>query len=170
LTVGNVQKSPMFPTDEFGQRAARWDASGSAVTVLGTLGTAPNGQAFTDAYAINSAGLITGTASKYNPATTLFEPRAVIWRDAGLAIDLNTLIDPTSGWMLTHAYAISDTGWIAGDGHFDPDGPGGQDAYGRHFLIHVPEPESQVLILTIAASFAVLPRRFLSARVSGGRA
>jgi hypothetical protein len=50
---------------------------------------------------------------------------AVYWGADGAAIDLNTLIDPNSGWLLGAAYDISDSGWIAGTGPFDPDGPGG---------------------------------------------
>jgi hypothetical protein len=38
----------------------------------------------------------------------------------------------------TYAQDISDTGWIAGVGVFDPDGSGAHVAYSRHFLIHVP--------------------------------
>jgi hypothetical protein len=57
-----------------------------------------------------------------------------------VAVDLNTLIDPASGWILTEADDISDTNWIAGIGTYDPDRPGGQAAYQRLFLIQVPEP------------------------------
>ncbi len=158
VAVGNVFKSPAFPTDEFGPRAARWDSSGTAVTVLGTLGTAPNGEASTAAYAINASGLIVGTASEYNAVSGLLEPRAVYWDSAGTILDLNTLIDPAAGWLLTHAFAVSDTGWIAGDGYFDPDGGGGQEAYGRHFLMHVPEPSTGIL-LTAALGCLILLRR-----------
>jgi hypothetical protein len=136
--VGYVQKPPGFPTDEFGTRAARWDAPGTAVTLLGTLGVAPNGEGLSDALAINSSGLIVGTSTKYNDEHGFSEFRAVYWRDAVTPVDLNALIDPASGWVLSHAWAVSDTGWIAGDGLFDPDGPGGQNAYGRRFLLQLP--------------------------------
>jgi hypothetical protein len=66
--------------------------------------------------------------------------------------DLNTLIDPASGWLLTEARTISDTGWIAGMGRFDPDGPGPLEAYDRLFLLQIPEPGS----LGLAAMAAVL--------------
>jgi hypothetical protein len=139
VVVGYANNPPSSPTDEIGPRAARWTSSGTAVTLLGTLGTAPNGEGLSDALAINSSGLIVGTATKFNAANELSEFRAVYWRDDVEPIDLNSLIDPESGWLLTHAYAVSDTGWIAGDGLFDPDGPGGQDAYGRHFLLQLPD-------------------------------
>jgi hypothetical protein len=140
VAVGNVIKSPAFPTDDFGTRAARWDAMGTAVTLLGPLNTAPNGEGFSDAFAINSSGLIVGTATRYDEAFGFSTLRAVYWREAVTPVDLNSLIDPASGWRLTHAYAASDTGWIAGDGYFDPDGPGGQTEYGRHFLLQLPAP------------------------------
>jgi hypothetical protein len=139
VAVGYVQTSPSFPSDEFGSRAARWDGSGTAVTLLGTLGVAPNGEGLSDALAINSSGLIVGTATRYNEGSGFSEFRAVYWREAVTPVDLNSLIDPASGWVLTHAYAVSDTEWIAGDGLFDPDGAGGQDAYGRHFLLQLPD-------------------------------
>lgn len=149
-TVGYVVKSPSFPTDEFGTRAARWDAGGTALTVLGTLGVAANGEAQAQALAINASGLIVGTTSAHNSATDLPNPRAVFWNPTGTAaVDLNTLIDPASGWTLTHALAVSDTGWIAGAGYFDPDGPGGQEAYGRLFLLQVPEPSGLLLLSTL---------------------
>ena len=136
--VGTVIKSPAFPTDEFGTFPARWNASGTSVTLLGHLGSAPNGDTFAEANAINSSGLIVGSAGLYNPGSGFHEPRAVYWRANGLAVDLNARIDPASGWLLSHAYAVSDTAWIAGLGTFDPDGPGGQDAYGRYFLLQLP--------------------------------
>ncbi|MCC7203842.1 MAG: hypothetical protein IT441_02090, partial [Phycisphaeraceae bacterium] len=55
--------------------------------------------------------------------------RAVVWGTDGLPIDLNTLIDPTRGWLLTSANEITDNGWIVGQGMFDPDGPGGVEPY-----------------------------------------
>lgn len=149
-TVGYVVKSPSFPADEFGTRAARWDSGGTALTVLGTLGVAANGEAQAQALAINAAGLIVGTTSAHNSATELPNPRAVMWNPTGTAaLDLNTLIDPAAGWTLTHAFAVSDTGWIAGAGNFDPDGPGGQEAYGRLFLLQVPEPSGFLLASTL---------------------
>lgn len=152
VVIGDVWKAPAFPTDEFGLRAARWDAEGTALTVLGTLGVAANGEASARAFAINASGLIVGTSSAHNSATELENPRAVLWGPSGVAVDLNTLIDPASGWTLTHAYAVSDTAWIAGDGYYDPDGPGGQEAYGRHFVMHVPEPSAAALCVAAAIS------------------
>lgn len=51
------------------------------------------------------------------------------------AIDLNTRTDPTSGWVLRRAIAISDTHWIIGVGQFDPDGDGPRAPYQRAFSL-----------------------------------
>jgi hypothetical protein len=76
----------------------------------------------------------------------------VIWKPDLSILNLNTLIDPASGWTLTTASKISDTGWIAGTGSYDPDGPtidpdgagplpetGTIAAYSRFFSLYVPE-------------------------------
>ena len=56
-------------------------------------------------------------------------------------LDLNTLIDPNSGWALQDAYAINNLGQITGTGTFN-----GQD---RAFLL-TPVPEPGSLALAIA--------------------
>ena len=127
-----------------GERAVRWDASGAAATELGNLGTNTSGVTFAHAYAINTAGTAVGNASKYDGSGAFLGTCAVFWGDDGFAIDLNTLIDPASGWTLQFARAISDTNFVAGKGLFDPDGIGGQAPYTRLFVMDissaVPEP------------------------------
>jgi hypothetical protein len=108
--------------------SVRWDASGIATELL-DLGRR-GGALVAD---INNAGIAVGSA--YDEP----RPRAAYWSLDGAAVDLNTLIDPTSGWTLTDARFISDTGWITGLGYFDADGPGGQAAYERPFFMQVPE-------------------------------
>ena len=58
--------------------------------------------------------------------------------------DLNTLIDPSSGWTLKNAQGINDAGQIVGIGT----NPSGH----RHafLLTPVPEPSSLALLLTLA--------------------
>ena len=94
----------------------------------------------TDVFAINDAGIAVGYADDYDGSGTNLGERAVYWGLDGLAVDLNTLINPVSGWTLNRATAISNTGWIGGSGAFDPDGAGGQAAYARLFLMQVPAP------------------------------
>ena len=132
-----------------GKRVVRWDASTTAATELGTLGIAKT-RYF--AYEINNAGMSVGYADTLigDPGEPGEELRAVLWNLDGNAIDLNTLIDPASGWRLEKALGISDTNCVRGLGVFDPDGPGGQFGYYRLFLMDVsslvPEPGSLMLL------------------------
>ena len=144
-----------------GNRAARWDASGIVAKELGNLGTAANGYADDFAYAINAAGITVGQAEDYDVNGVYLALRAVVWGTDGVAIDLNTLLAPNSGWVnLYDARSISDTGWITGLGLFDPDGTGGQAAYDRAFLLQVPEPASlPVLALGMTALLSRRRRR-----------
>jgi hypothetical protein len=57
---------------------------------------------------------------------------------AGNNIDLNTLIDPASGWDLMYAYDINASGWIVGEG-INPQGE-------EHAFLLVPEPATFALI------------------------
>jgi uncharacterized membrane protein len=143
-------------------RAVRWDASGTAATELGNLGIdSGDGLPRSGASAINDAGAAVGFAVKYTAGGTLIGSRAVVWNSDAIPIDLNTLIDPASGWTLTNALAISITNWVAGVGDFDPDGAGPLDAYPRAFLLDVssvvPEPDSLSLLAVVG--LALLRRR-----------
>jgi hypothetical protein len=113
---------------------------------LGNLGTDSSGKTYADAAAIDASGEIVGWAEKYDANGNYLGSRAVYWGLDGNAVDLNGLIDPTSGWTLAEAWSISDTSWIAGDGLFDPDGPGGFKAYERLFLVQIPEPAALALL------------------------
>jgi uncharacterized membrane protein len=116
-----------------GERAVRWDAASTVATELDHLGFD-----FGTAHYINEAGTAVGSLRNMGEPTN----SAVYWLADGTAVDLNSLIDPASGWRLVEATSISDTGWIAGWGqfHLEPDGyPFPPDSYGRMFLMHVPE-------------------------------
>jgi hypothetical protein len=124
-----------YKYDELGNRigvlAVRWDAGSDVATELDHLGHRTGW-----ASAINNAAVAVGYISAPVFETTY---TAAYWLRDGSAVDLNTLIDPDSGWHLRFASDISDTGWITGVGHFDPDGPGTEESYVRQFLMHVPD-------------------------------
>ncbi len=119
-----------------GNRAVRWDATGTAATELGNLGTSPTGVTGTFVVAINNPGVSVGSANKY-AAGTLIGERAAVWGADGVAIDLNTLLTPAdaTAWTLLRARSLSDTWWATGIGKYDPDGVGPLVAYDRLFLL-----------------------------------
>jgi hypothetical protein len=145
-----------------GQRAVRWNSGSTMAIELQVLGTDPNGSTFSKAYTLNEIGTAVGWLEKYNgqgidqgaraavwnPAGQVTElgllpgatssKASVYWTNTGTAVDLNTLISPTSGWHLEQALAVNDNGWIAGIGKFD-DGPGdAPEPYDRVFMLQVP--------------------------------
>jgi probable HAF family extracellular repeat protein len=94
------------------------------------LGTLP-GVSDSLAYAINNDGLVVGGANG--------DGAAFLYRD-GKMTNLNSLIDPTSGWVLNLAMDINDLGQIVGTG-VNPDG------HDRAFLLTpVPEPTTFALL------------------------
>jgi len=139
MAVGYAQKYDA--NTDMGSRAVRWDASGTAATELGNLGTTSIGYTTADAYAVNGAGSVVGYAQKYD-ANIDMGSRAVIWLPGARAKDLNDLgvapvPDDGGTWTLTLARAISADGWVAGTGTFDPDGGGPLAGYIRHWVAQV---------------------------------
>jgi RHS repeat-associated protein len=65
------------------------------------------------AYDLNASKEIVGAIYGNNQNT------AFAWVPGQGMIDLNTLIDPLSGWHLDVAYAINDSGYVVGYGHHD---------------------------------------------------
>lgn len=129
-----------------GSRPLRWDAGSATPVELATFGTNPSGFANSGASAINASGIAVGDSETFDASGNSLGGRAVYWAADGTMVDLNSLIDPSAGWTLKGASAISDTGWIAGNAHFDPDGPGGIAAYHRTFVLQLPEPSTCVVL------------------------
>ena len=137
-------------------RAVRWSPDSTTPVVLGRPDI-PESDSF--AYAINASGTTVGYFRNYTFGTSIGTlPRAFAWDENGAWTDLNTLIDPASGWILRYAYTISDTGWIGGVGSFDPDGSGPRGAYDRNFLLQIPEPAALGLTITLAGAFSLTRR------------
>jgi hypothetical protein len=125
-----------------GFRSVRWDSAGNQ-TILGALPVLPTETIITNARAINSAGIIVGNSTKdlNNQAVQ----RAVLWDASGNVTDLNSLIDPKSGWTLVDVRAISDTGWITGLGYYND--PITRTTSNELYLIQVPEPSASLLLI-----------------------
>jgi probable HAF family extracellular repeat protein len=112
-----------------GSMAFLWTAS-DGMTLLGALTSGGDSQA----YGVNSAGLVVGTSDGV----------AFLYSNSAM-YDLNTLLDPSStGWQLDEAMAINDQGQIVGTGLY-----GDQQ---RAFLLtpltssDVPEPAALLLV------------------------
>ena len=168
-----------------GSRALRWDDLDTAPTQLGDFGNISSGITEYEAYAVSNAGNTVGCMWAYDASGQCLLTRAVWWRADGSVVDLNTLVDPASGWTLTSCEGISDTGWkalidpavdwsltdcegisdtgwVCGFGVFDPDGGGPQIANSRPFILNIssvlPEPAG-LSLLAAAAGFTTLRRR-----------
>jgi hypothetical protein len=99
---------------DLGSRAVRWDASGTAATELGNIGTDGSGYTQSGATAVNVAGTAIGGARKYAGGIDV-GLRAVRWDAAGTAAtELGNLGTSGSGYTSTQAYAISSAGTAVG--------------------------------------------------------
>lgn len=111
----------------------------------------PRGEIYGNAMGINSAGVIVGSSDPANG-----DVRAAFWQQ-GIGSDLNDLIAADSGWDLEIAYAINDSGQIAGTGLYN-----GQQAA---FLLTptgtslIPEPAACSLAISTASALLLLRRR-----------
>jgi probable HAF family extracellular repeat protein len=79
------------------------------------LGTLP-GDVCGNAYFVNSRGQVVGTSEDKTLCAIPAGQHAFLWEHGGPMIDLNLLIPPRSGLLLTYAVAINDHGEIAGFG------------------------------------------------------
>ncbi len=99
---------------------------------LGTLGGK-----FSEGRGINDSGQVTGVSSLRTGPGDEGQHAFLYTSDSGM-VDLNSLIDPLSGWELYAGYAINDAGQITGGGYID----GQQHAF---LLTPVPEPATILL-------------------------
>ena len=87
--------------------------SNKEMTNLGTLA----GDTGSTAYDINDNSQVVGFSFTVNGG--LYDRRRAFLYSGGIMIDLNSLIDPTSGWQLTVAYGINNLGQIVGEGIYN---------------------------------------------------
>lgn len=129
VSIGNA----FFTGDVFDQRAMRWQSNSTNFELLNDPNNEDPEQS--GANQINNLGTIAG----YTFANNTSDPLAVIWpKGSNIAVDLNTRIS-NDAWGLEYATHVSDTGFVAGRGFFDPDAGGPIDSYTKLFVMLVPE-------------------------------
>jgi hypothetical protein len=112
MAVGGCKK--YVDGGDKGYRAVRWDASGTAATELGNLGTDSSGSTVTVAEFLNAAGTAVGSSGKYI-GDSYMGSRAVRWDASGTAaIELGNLGTDSSGSAVTVAKALNDAGTVVG--------------------------------------------------------
>lgn len=133
-----------------GTRPVVWKAGTTVPVELGISGVDPNGTTRGNMSAMNKYGFIAGTIQTFTPVGGTIGRRAIIWGLNGEMYNLNDMLPPNSGWILTVATDISDSGWVAGYGTFDPDNEGPLPAYDRYFSMQsdlfIATPEIQVSV------------------------
>ena len=87
---------------------------------------------------INALGQVVGWGDMNPYSASTRDYHAFIWEESTGMVDLNTLIDPSSGWTLLIARGINDSGWIVGYGALD--------GVGRGFAMQVPEPTALAML------------------------
>jgi len=110
---GQVAGSSLTEGDEF-DHAFLWTPTtpgGTSGTML-DLGTLGGSDSY--GYNLNAGGQVVG--SSYVPANVSNYSHAFLYTSGVGMVDLNTLIDPLSGWELLDASEINDAGQITGQG------------------------------------------------------
>jgi len=112
MAVGYSQK--YLGGSNFGYRAVRWDAAGTAATELEHLGLNDSGGTSAQAYDLNNTGTAVGDSQKY--VGGIYQGhRAVRWDVSGTAAtELGNLGLNSSGVTLAGAYAVNDAGTAVG--------------------------------------------------------
>src|SRR4051812_37862482 len=95
-----------------GERAFRWDASGTPATQLANLGNL-SGFTNTLVWSVNSAGTAVGRSDKVVGATN-FGVRPVRWDALGAVTELGNLGTDASGFTQSTAFVINDAGVAVG--------------------------------------------------------
>ncbi|OFX14902.1 MAG: hypothetical protein A2Z18_02535 [Armatimonadetes bacterium RBG_16_58_9] len=104
------------------------------------------GGGFSIGLGINNFGEVVGYSSTSNGGDAPF-----IWQK-GVIKNLNDLIDPYSGWVLTNAFDINEAGQIVGSGRYN-------NVYHAFLLTLVPEPSTILALLCGIGALPLLRRR-----------
>ncbi len=130
--AGDIVGSGLVSTsiNDFGLEATLWTNPSTRGVSLGTLGGANS-----EALGINNSQQIVGSSTLLDSSTR----HAFLWENGSL-IDLNSLVDPGTGWELTSAFEINNNGNIIGIGNFNGEQRG-------FIATAVPEPSSVLGVL-----------------------
>jgi uncharacterized membrane protein len=118
------------------------------------IGTLAANHSYSEIIDVNDARDVVGL-SRLN--TVPFTSTPILWRD-GTMVDLNALLPPSSGWVITRPISINDAGEILGLGTFN----GSASAFK---LTPIPEPAAVAWLATMTVA-AALRRRRPGARVA----
>jgi probable HAF family extracellular repeat protein len=118
---------------------------------MSALGTLPGGT-YSSRQGINQSGQVTGYSDS---GTSGGNNRAFLFSN-GTMSDLNSLIPPNSGWTLSEAFGINDTGQITGTGAIN----GATHAFLLNPVVPTMHTSSNQSILTDRASS--MPQEALS--------
>jgi hypothetical protein len=120
VAVGWSGKTHPELLTDLGNRATRWDSSGS-VSELGNISSYTVGSgaesytvATSEAYAINNAGMAVGYGTSYDAGGMSRGNRAVRWNAAGVATELGHLGTGISSLTNSAAWAINEAGVAIG--------------------------------------------------------
>jgi probable HAF family extracellular repeat protein len=113
---------------------------------MNDLGTLP-GFDLSSANGINGEGQIVGSGFNAGPIVDVNQSHAFIYDSEDGMVDLNSLISPSSRWILSGASAINDSGQITGSGYHNR-------VLHAFLLTPVPEPSTLVLVLLALAGVA----------------
>ncbi len=113
IIVGDATKHD-DEMDSLGGRAVRWDTAAQTMTELGLLGAAASGHSSAEAFGVNDAGTIVGTALFYSNGGARGR-RAVRWEaGSNTAVRLGDLGTDLSGRTKSYALGINNTGDAVG--------------------------------------------------------
>lgn len=153
IVVGNQAEQRADSPGGFVNRVVRWNPDGTQGVLLEMpfVDATDNDEAVV--LDLNDASVSVGYLEQYSDDYSSISRHAILWQPEGEAVLLDALLPQNSGWVhLIEAWSISEEGWIAGVGEYDPDGIDvGQAAYRRLFMMQVPEPVNALFLLLIAA-------------------
>jgi hypothetical protein len=128
-------------------RGIIWTSPQTPIVLQTVAGSPTTIETTTVVGAINDFDYAVGNQHNLQSGGQPEEVHPILWRPDGTAIPLNSLstrdrTSPGATWSYYSVTSISNTGFVAGVGYFDPDGANGVAAYPRQYTILIPEAGS----------------------------